>query len=199
MRATVYQESKGRAAFGALALLALACLAASPACDRAKERPPARAAPRAGQSRGLTIHFSKLLPFAPESLLEYRGAAAVASTSRFGDVAVSEVERSYTNGDQKLKLRIVDTNINRGAKARPGEAFENDEKLGKPLLMASAVGYVELEKRTRRAQADLIVADRLLVTVASENADSTEAIERFCAGLDLGALARVVRDEPPAP
>lgn len=199
MRATVYQEFRGRAAFGAFSAVALACLAVSPACERPGKPPAALEGPASVPSRGLTIHFSKLVPFAPESLLGYRGGATAASTSRFGEVAVSEIERSYSNGTRELKLRIVDTNINRGAKARLGEAFENSEKLGKPLLTSSAIGYVELEKLTGRAQADLVVADRLLVTVAAENADGTEALERFCAALDLHALARVVRDEAPAP
>lgn len=199
MRATVYQESRGRAAFGAVSAVALACLAASLACERPGKPAAALEGPAPVPSRGLTIHFSKLVPFAPESLLGYRGGATAASTSRFGEVAVSEIERSYSNGEQGLKLRIVDSNINRGAKARPGEAFEDDERLGKPLLMASTVGFVELEKQSGRAQADLVVADRLLVTVASESADGTLEIERFCAALDLHGLARVVREEAPAP
>lgn len=207
MGARVYQESQAGAAprrrltAGLLACLAALALLALLACDEQTGKPVVAGSDQETEPpRGLTIHYSKLVPFAPAALLEYRGGPTVASTSRFGEVAVSEIERNYTWGPRRLKLRIVDTNINRGARApNPAEAFENAEKIGKPLLTGGAVGFVEYEKASRRAQADLIVAERILVTVTGEDVAGPEPIERFSAALDLNALAQVVHEEAARP
>ncbi|MBI5549754.1 MAG: hypothetical protein HY901_38190 [Deltaproteobacteria bacterium] len=210
MRATLYQESRRRARPlrrpCPAALLALACLCAgacraptppSPSSHGSQSSPkvPSPQAPRATDSNpdGRSLHFTRLLAFCPERLLEYAGGKLSASTAQIGEVAVSEVERTYAEGERTAKLRIVDTSLNHGVRAPPpGPAFEDQEKIGRPLRTAGASGYAEFEKEGRRAMANLIVADRVLVTLTCENARGPEEVERLAAALDLRSLESLV-------
>ena len=170
--------------------------------------PPALAAPKPASASdagavvdlsldGKSLHFTRLQSFAPDALLEFKGGKTTASTARFGEVAVSEVERGYADGERTVKLRIVDTSINHGAHApSPGKAYEDESKVGRPLRTAGATGYVEFEKESRRAVANLIVADRVLVTVSCENARGAEDAERLAAALDLRRLDALLRATP---
>jgi hypothetical protein len=206
MRATIYQESSPRARSLAGALLALGALGAlaSLASCRGAGRPVAAlptpvtdagvgpAVPLDGRS----LHFTRLQSFTPDALLEFKGGKATASTARFGEVAVSEVERAYGEGERTAKIRIVDTSLNRGAHPpEPGAAFEDERKVGRPLHTAGASGYVEFEKESRRAVANLIVASRVLVTISCEGARGPEDVERLAAALDLRRLESLLREK----
>ena len=166
--------------------------------------PPASASPTGGDSGepaaapfdGKALHFTRLQAFTPDALLEFKGGKTTASTAQFGAVAVSEVERSYSQGERTAKVRIVDTSLNHGAHApTPGEAYEDDKKVGRPLRTAGAAGYVEFEKESQRAVANLIVADRVLVTLTFENARGPEDVERLAAALDLRRLESMLREK----
>jgi len=149
---------------------------------------------------GRALHFTRLQEFAPDKLLEFQGGKTAASTAQIGEVAVSELERTYVEGDRTVKLRFVDTTLNRGARApKPGPAFEDDQKIGRPVQTAGASGYVEFEKESRRAAANLIVADRVLVSMSLENAHGPEDVERLAAALDLRRLEALLAEPPPEP
>ncbi len=142
---------------------------------------------------GKSLHHTRLQEFAPDRILDFEGGKIAASTAQIGEVAVSEVERTYTSGAQTMKLRIVDTSLNRGARApKPGPAFEDDQRIGRPVGTAGASGFVEYEKGSHRAVANLIVADRVLVTLAMEDAKGPEDIQRLAVALDLRKLDAMV-------
>ena len=216
MRATIYQESaeparRPRRPFWGLAL-ALAA-ASAPGCKQASmpsAAPPVVSSPAASGPAGdagaqatppldgRSVHFTRLLELAPDKLLEYEGGKPAASTLRIGEVAVSEVERTYVNGEQSVKLRLVDTSLNRGARApKPSAAFEDEQRIGRPVQTSGASGYVEFEKEQRRAVANLIVSDRVLVTLAMENARGPEDVERLASTLDLRRLEAILAALPP--
>ncbi len=143
---------------------------------------------------GRTVHFTELRRFAPDALLEFAGGRTSASTAHLGAVAVSEVERQYHGPDeQSLKLRLLDTSLDRGAAPAPGKAFEDAQRVGRPIRTAGAAGYVEYGKESHLGVANLIVADRVLVTLTLQNASGPEDAERLAAALDLAALDRLVR------
>lgn len=202
MRPTIYQDSPARARPPGrlLALLGtvglLACREPAPAVAGPG---PDAAAPGAAEAAldGKTLHFTRLQAFAPAVLAGFKGGRVQASTSQIGEVALSELERTYSEGERTAKLRIVDTSLNQGSKApRPGPAFEDEEKVGRPLRVPGAQGYLEFEKAGGRAQANLIVADRILITVTFEKAKAPEDVEQFAGALGLDRLEALVR--PPA-
>jgi len=179
-----------------------ACRPSAPPPSAVAVAAPAGPGPAAGQPQldGRSIHYSRLTPFAPDPLGGYRGGAIRASTSQFGEVSVSEVERVYQGQDRSAKVRLVDTSLNDGARSPPlGEPYEDEEKVGRPMRASDAVGFVEFEKESRRATANLIVADRLLVTVTCEGSTGTGEAERLAAALDLRGLSLLVRSRPRVP
>lgn len=195
MRASLYHGRRGLppVRWGAALAVLAACTSSPPAyLTQALSRD---AGPEPiKQYEGKSLHFSELLAFAPEKLLELQGGKATASTAKIGEVAVSEVERTYTQGELTAKIRIVDTSLNRGSRPpEPGPAFEDDRKIGRPVLTSGANGYVEFEKESRRAVANLIVADRVLVTLTLENARGPEDAERLAAALDLRRLEKLLQ------
>jgi hypothetical protein len=203
MRATLYQETSGLAyprrpagATAACALVAAAALAchqpSTPAAGPAAQPPATQDAGNAEPPAGRSIHFSLLAPFLPETLAGFTAGPLAASTSRFGGVAVTELERSYQADGRELALRLVDSNINRGAsKPKVAEPYEDGQRVGRPLKTASSAGYVEFDKTSGRAHANLIIGERLLLTLDQEEAEGTAALERFCAALDVEGLARL--------
>ena len=202
MRATIYQESSPRAR-PLVGLVAIALTLALPAC-RAPSGPPAKAPAASPEAQGAaassldgkSLHFTRLQLFTPDELGDFKGGKTTASTAKFGEVAVSEVERSYSLGERTAKVRIVDTSLNHNAHApKPGEAYEDEKKVGRPLRTAGATGYVEFEKENHRAVANLIVADRVLVTLTVENARGPEDAERLAAALDLRRLESMLREK----
>lgn len=189
--------------------MALACLLPALAGCNPTATPPSVAAALARADSGLaplrpeslpplngrTVHFTALRQFAPDALLELSGGRTSASTAHFGEVAVSEVERLYEGPDERrLKLRLVDTSLNHQvAPPPPGPAFEDAQKIGRPLHVAGGAGYVEYAKESHLAVANLIVAERVLVTLTLQNASGPEDAERLAAALPLAALDRLVR------
>jgi hypothetical protein len=206
MPVTIYQDSRPRARPrpGQLAACAAACAVGAGGLFACTCRNPSTEAGadsdaevRPAPKTGKTIHFSRLRPFLPDKLLELEGEAATASTSQFGDEAVSEAERSYRGGGREVKIRLVDTSLNRGRPSTPGVNFDDEKSVGRPANIQGAVGFVEYEKESRRARADLVVAERLLVTVTCENARGPEEVERLASGLKLNELAALARDATP--
>ncbi|MGZ3461395.1 MAG: hypothetical protein ACXU86_23130, partial [Archangium sp.] len=58
------------------------------------------------------VHFEDLRPFLPETMEGLARARDEGSTGRYGDVSVSEAERSFTHGEEReVKVRIVDTTL----------------------------------------------------------------------------------------
>ncbi len=200
MRDTLYQDSGGRAPgrAGHPGLLAAAALLWM-ACDRpAAPQPPAPAPAASTEVAGPTVHFTKLRSFLPDKVLDFEGARPTASTSRFNSVAVSEAERSYHQGERKASVRIVDTNLHTGG-APPRASWEDERTLHRSLDSGDAQGFFELDKQSRLAQADLVVAGRFVVTVKLEDARGPEEMERLVAALALDRLAALAPRDAGSP
>lgn len=181
-----------RASVVALGLLLSACRR-GPAADAAVAPPrgstdagPSGAPPSTPRD-GQSVHFSRLKPFLPHGVLDYRGGELHASTSQFGGVAVSEIERAYQGPVRRAKVRILDTNLNQQAGAAltaRGEGIAG----ARPLAMAGAVGYATYDADRRHAQASVVVADRFVVAVTVESADGDGDAEAFARALDLAGI-----------
>jgi len=192
MPATHYQKTSNGARRLSLAGLLAWALLVLPGCDRSGREPAPAEDPTQG---GRSMHHSRLSVFAPGQLLEYVGGKTTGSTSRLGAVGVSEVERAYADGPREAKVRIVDTTLRRETRAPlPSEAYEDALHVGRPMMASGSIGYVEFEKRGRRARADLIVGDRFVVTVTCESARGPEEAERLIAALDLARLSELARE-----
>ncbi|WP_434381786.1 hypothetical protein [Melittangium boletus] len=151
-------------------------------------------------------HFEQLRAFLPRGIEGLPRTRDAGSTGRYGDVSVSEAERSFTLGEEReVKVRIVDTSL--------------ATKLGQAILAAAngarsralndptapifwkdkeAVGFVRYDESNGLAEASLLVGNRYVVAVSSRGFPGTVEVRRVARGLDLAALARL--DQPlPSP
>ncbi|MET0406010.1 MAG: hypothetical protein ABW123_26560 [Cystobacter sp.] len=147
------------------------------------------------------VHFEDLRRFLPESLDGLPRARDGGSTGRYGEVSVSEAERSFSHGEEReVKVRIVDTSLG--------------EKLGQAILAAAneargrarndptapifwkdkeAVGFVRYDETNTVAEASLLVGNRYVVAVSSRGFPGTVEVRRVARDIDLKGLARMER------
>lgn len=106
--------------------------------------------------------------------------------------------RVYRAGDREVRLRLLDTNLQEGSKTgEPRPAYEDGERQGWPLRTAhGVVGYLERDKASGGVRADLVVGDRLLVSLSAEAGVAPAELERMCMVLELERLGRLVADSP---
>lgn len=148
------------------------------------------------------MHFEDLRAFLPESLEGLTAGQEAGSTGRYGEVAVSEAERSFSRGEEReVKVRIVDTSMSQklgqailaaAAEARPRASTDS----AAPIFWKDkeVVGFVRYDERSGKAEASLLVGNRYVVAVSSRGFPGTVEVRRVAQGIDLARLARLDRD-----
>ncbi|WAS88888.1 MULTISPECIES: hypothetical protein [unclassified Corallococcus] len=143
------------------------------------------------------VYFKDLAPFLPESLEGFTVGATAGSTGKYGEVSVSEAERTYTRGEgREVKVRIVDTTmglklgqaIREAAQKAKGRAASDPTA---PIQWKEAVGFVRYDADESVAEANLLVGERFVVAVTSRGFPSTVEVRRVARGIDLAGLARL--------
>ena len=181
-------------------LLLLSLLAAGACTDGGKRTPegPEATAPDAPMAFPCA-HFEELRRFLPETMEGMSTSQEGGSTGRYGDVAVSEAERSFIRGEEReVKVRIVDTSMSqklglaiRAAAAEGRGRAANDPTAPIFWKDKEAVGFVRYDERTERAEASLLVGGRYVVAVSSRGFPGTVEVRRVAQGIDLEGLARL--------
>jgi hypothetical protein len=143
------------------------------------------------------VYFQDLAPFLPDALEDFTQGATSGSTGKYGDVSVSEAERTYTRGEgREVKVRIVDTTL--GVKL--GDAIREAAQKARgrpvsdptaPIQWKEAVGFVRYDAEEGVAEANLLVGGRYVVAVTSRGFPSTVEVRRVARGIDLAGLARL--------
>jgi hypothetical protein len=143
------------------------------------------------------------------------------STGRYGDVSVSEAERIFAQDDgRELVIRIVDstmldrlaegiriatleaTRVAEGAtrgigqaddsRTRPPEpAGANRAEVAGALKLPDAVGYFRYDPAEARADANLLVGDRFIVSIAGRGFQGSDEVRRIAQGLDCRELSKL--------
>jgi hypothetical protein len=178
-----------------LLLLALAPgFGCSEASRSAEATPPVA---EAAASDTPCVYFKDLAPFLPDSLDGFTHASTEGSTGKYGEVSVSEAERTFTRGeDREVKVRIVDTTLG-GKIAKAIKAAAEDAKSRPasdptaPIFWDAAVGFVRYDASETTAEANLLVGDRYVVAVTSRGFPGTVEVRRVARGIDLAGLARL--------
>ncbi len=143
------------------------------------------------------VHFTRLSPFLPEALDGFTHTRSEGSTGKYGEVSVSEAERTFSRGaDREVKVRIVDTTMGgkighairaaaEGAKERP------IADPTAPIFWEGAVGFVRYDAEEALAEANLLVGERYVVAVTSRGFPSTVEVRRVAQGMDFAGLSRL--------
>ncbi|AKJ01719.1 hypothetical protein ATI61_103430 [Archangium gephyra] len=183
--------------------LFLLALVAGTACTDGGKKTPGDADSTAANTPASfpCAHFEDLRAFLPESLEGLQRTQEGGSTGRYGEVSVSEVERSFTHGeDREVKVRIVDTSL--GKKLGQAIRAAADEGRGRatndptaPIFWKDkeAVGFVRYDVSSGLAEASLLVGNRYVVAVSSRGYPGTVEVRRVAQDIDLEGLARLHR------
>lgn len=176
-------------------------LAASTACTGGGKKTPEVSEPPGTDAPAPfpCVHYEDLRGFLPETLEGLKRARDGGSTGRYGDVSVSEAERSFTRGeDREVKVRIVDTTLGeRLGKAIVAAAEESRTRAANdpsaPIFWKDkqAVGFVRYDETTGQAEASLLVGNRYVVAVSSRGFPGTVEVRRVARDIDLLGLARL--------
>jgi hypothetical protein len=179
----------------ALLLLALAPGLGCSENSREKEAEPPTSA--AAVTPAPCVYFKDLAPFLPESLEGFTLATTEGSTGKYGDVSISEAERTFTRGeDREVKVRIVDTTLGGKiaksikAAAEQGKRRPESDPTA-PIFWDAAVGFVRYDASEVTAEANLLVGDRYVVAVTSRGFPGTVEVRRVARGIDLAGLAQL--------
>jgi hypothetical protein len=174
-------------------------LVAGTACTDGGKTTPGVSAPASEEAAATfsCVHFEDLRHFLPETLEGLARARDGGSTGRYGEVSVSEAERSFTHGeDREVKVRIVDTTLGkklgqaiRAAAQESRNRAQNDPTA--PIFWKDAVGFVRYDEANGMAEASLLVGNRYVVAVSSRGFPGTVEVRRVARGIDLEGLARL--------
>jgi hypothetical protein len=180
--------------------LALLLLALTPGfgCSEGS-RPPEEAPAVSSQALAAApcVYFKDLAPFLPESLEGFTHVGTEGSTGKYGEVSVSEAERTFIRGeDREVKVRIVDTTL--GTKIAKAIRRAAEDAKGRPasdptapIFWDAAVGFVRYDASEATAEANLLVGDRYVVAVTSRGFPGTVEVRRVARGIDLAGLAQL--------
>jgi hypothetical protein len=179
--------------------LLLLVLVAGTACTDGGKKTPGVTVPASAEAPATfpCVHFEDLRHFLPETLEGLSRSRDGGSTGRYGEVSVSEAERSFTHGeDREVKVRIVDTTLGkklgqaiRAAAQEGRHRAQNDPTA--PIFWKDAVGFVRYDETTGLAEASLLVGNRYVVAVSSRGFPGTVEVRRVARGIDLEGLARL--------
>ncbi len=161
--------------------------------------PPAAAPPvaEAPAAASPCVYFKDLAPFLPDSLEGFTHATTEGSTGKYGEVSVSEAERTFTRGEEReVKVRIVDTTLGgkiakaiRSAAEDARRRPESDPTA--PIFWGAAVGFVRYDAAEATAEANILVGDRFVVAVTSRGFPNTVEVRRVARGMDFARLAQL--------
>jgi hypothetical protein len=167
----------------------MGCVQDSSAPPEGPPAPPPAAAP--------CVHFSQLSPFLPEQLEGFTHTQSEGSTGKYGEVSVSEAERTFSRGeDREVKVRILDTTM--GGKigqairaAAEGARRRHPSDVTAPIFWEGTVGFVRYDEGEALAEANLLVGERYVVAVTSRGFPGTVEVRRVAQGMDFAGLAQL--------
>jgi len=116
------------------------------------------------------VSFNVLLPLLPEAPAGFTAAGEPrGETTQAMGFKISEVERSYTKGDQHLQIKIVDGAYNSliyaGVTMAAQFARESTEGFEKGVTIDGNPGIEKWNKSSKRGEIDVVVAKRFLVSI----------------------------------
>jgi hypothetical protein len=143
------------------------------------------------------VHFTRLSPFLPDEMAGFTRTRSEGSTGKYGEVSVSEAERTFSRGaDREVKVRIVDTTMG-GKIGHAIRAAAEDARVRSaadptaPIFWEGAVGFVRYDEEEALAEANLLVGERYVVAVTSRGFPSTVEVRRVAQGMDFAGLSRL--------
>ena len=196
MLASCGQLDEARNTYSAVATSARAAKNVGAALEAAEKK----RAGRAERGDTVSLSYKDLQRYLPGSIAGFMPVGEPKGESvNMSGISYSSCEQTYKNGDQHLKVQLIDYNganaLYAGATAMMSAGFsqENDEELmrGCDLGIANVRGWETLQKKEHKASVALGVGDRFFVAVESDGQDNTDFVKQVARDIDLNALAKL--------
>lgn len=148
----------------------------------------------------LAMNYKELQVYLPAEISGYtKEGEPTGSTMNMTGMSYSVGEQTYSNGDNYIKVNIMDYNgaygMYAGAVAIYGAGFsmEDDEQKmqGIDLGMEDVKGWEVLMKKENRASLVVGIGERFLVSIEANNQKDTEKVKSVVKSLQLDKLAKL--------
>ena len=145
-----------------------------------------------------SLPVSKLVERLPAQLARFKLAEGGGERSEQGGFAIATARGRYVDGGETLALTISDLAGPKGVAAYAGwsllDAQDNTTEQGYERTQTDGGRpyYESWEAATGQAEAAVVLADRLLVSVSGTTADPA-TVQAALGNVDMGALERLVR------
>jgi hypothetical protein len=140
------------------------------------------------------VSFSALIPLLPGAPAGWTAEEPRGETSSGMGFKISEAERSYTKGDERLHVKIVDGAYNSlmyaGVTMAAQFAHESTEGYEKGVTLDGNPGVEKWNKADKRGELSVIVGKRFLVDIEASpvDADFVRTVWSSIDGAKLAAL-----------
>ena len=138
------------------------------------------------------VSFSALIPLLPAAPAAWTAEEPRGETSSGMGFKVSEAERRYTKGDQRLHVKIMDGAYNAliyaGVTMAAQFARESTEGYEKGVTLDGNPGVEKWSKDSKRGELSVIVGKRYLVTIEASPVEP-DFVRTIYAGIDKARLA----------
>ncbi len=142
-----------------------------------------------------SVYFKALQPFLPAAVPGFQKVRDEGSTGKYGDVSVSEAERVFAHENQEIAIRIIDSTtvakLAEGIAGASQAARQQPKDVAVPLSLPSAVGYVRYDAAEEKAEANLLVGNRFLISVSSRGLKDSTQVRRLVESLDSDGLSKL--------
>jgi hypothetical protein len=142
------------------------------------------------------VYFKDLQAFLPASVAGFQRVRDEGSSGKYGDVSVSEAERAFAQPDgREIAIRIIDSTmvakLAEGIVAAAQAAKRQPQNVAAPLSLPAATGYVRYDAAEEKAEANLLVGDRFVVSISSRGLKDSSEVRRIAESLDSGGLSKL--------
>ncbi len=138
------------------------------------------------------VSFNALLPLLPPAPAGWTAEEPRGETSSGMGFKVSDAERSYTKGDQRLHVKILDGAYNAliyaGVTMAAQFSHESTEGYEKGVTIDGNPGVEKWNKASKRGELSVIVGKRFLVEIDASPVEP-DFVRTVYAGIDKGKLA----------
>ncbi len=142
------------------------------------------------------MYFKQLQLFLPTSVPGFQRIRDEGSTGKYGDASVSEAERVFARAEnQEVAVRIIDSTmvakLAEGIGAASQAARQQPPAVAARLSLPAAVGYVRYDAAEEKAEANLLVGDRFVVSISSRGLKDSREVRRIAESLDSVGLSKL--------
>ena len=142
-----------------------------------------------------SVYFKALQPFLPAAVPGFQKVRDEGSTGRYGAVQMSEAERVFAHENEEIAIRIIDSTtvgkLSEGITAAAQAAKQQPKEVAVPLSLPSAVGYLRFDAAEEKVEANLLVANRFIVSVSSRGLKDGTEVRRIVESLDSEGLSKL--------